>query len=74
MIKTLCLSFFLLFLGYAPFPTESSPAKSAPATSPSPQKTVPQPAATTVQQETTPQKSPSSTSQKAKPCMFYCAR
>ncbi|XP_063404571.1 coiled-coil and C2 domain-containing protein 1-like isoform X2 [Mytilus trossulus] len=55
--------------GYAPFPTESSPAKSAPAASPSPQRTVPQPAATTPQrqQETTPQKSPSSTSQKAKP-------
>lgn len=63
--------------GYAPFPTESSPAKSALAASSSPQKTVPQqpqPAVTTphrqavpVQQETTPQKSPSSTSQKAKP-------
>ncbi|XP_071161818.1 coiled-coil and C2 domain-containing protein 1-like isoform X4 [Mytilus edulis] len=55
--------------GYAPFPTESSPAKSAPSASSSPQKTVPQPASTTPQrqQETTPQKSPSSTSQKAKP-------
>ena len=67
--------------GYAPFPTQSSPVKTAPAAAPSAESNQKSPAPAgmraakpaaapeqTTQQHTTPQQSPSNASQKARPC------
>ena len=66
--------------GYAPFPTQSSPVKTAPSVESNQKSPAPagmgavKPAAApeqTTQQHTTPQQSPSNASQKARPCEWW---